>query len=81
MKHLESLGAKPLPGYQLRYIYFLHPEEIKNLTCPIIPFSEIEKAGAGMYKGKQKTCAGSKDDVAGSFQEPGGGSIPTPALH
>lgn len=48
-----KLGAKPLDGYQLRYIYFLHKNEIDNLTCDIIPFSKIDELNAGMYKGEK----------------------------
>lgn len=44
-------GAKPIEGFQLRYIYFIDPEAKKNLTVPILPFSEIDNKGAGMYKG------------------------------
>ena len=47
-------GAKPITGYQLRYIYFLNPEAKKRLTVPILPFSKIDEMGAGMYKGKPK---------------------------
>lgn len=47
-------GTKFLEGFQFRYIYFLHKEEQKNLTCEIIPFSKIAELGAGMYKGKKK---------------------------
>ena len=43
-----------LPGHQLRYVYFLHPEERENLTVPILPFSAIEAAGASMYKGQKR---------------------------
>lgn len=45
-------GAKPLVGYQLRYVYFLNPEAKNRLTCPIIPFSKIEEVGASMYLGQ-----------------------------
>ncbi|WP_027556184.1 hypothetical protein [Bradyrhizobium sp. Cp5.3] len=41
----------PLAGYQLRYIYFLNPAARARLTCPEIPYSEIERRGAGMYRG------------------------------
>ena len=46
-------GAKPLNGFQLRYIYLIH----KNceITVPILPFSAIDDMGAGMYKGKKIT--------------------------
>ena len=47
----REAGAKPLPGYQLRYVYFLNPAAKQRLTVPILPFSEIDKAGARMYKG------------------------------
>jgi len=43
-----------LDGYQIRYIYFLHPKEKKNLTVPILPFSKIAEMGAGMYKGEKR---------------------------
>lgn len=42
-----------LPGYQLRYIYFVKPEAKERLTVPIVPFDEIKKVGASMYKGKK----------------------------
>lgn len=44
-------------GYQLRYIYFIDPAARAKLTVPIIPFSEIDKYGAGLYKGKKITRA------------------------
>lgn len=43
-----------LKGYQLRYIYFVKKELIKNLVVPIIPFSKISEMKIGMYKGKLK---------------------------
>lgn len=45
-------GAKPLDGFQLRYIYFLQKAELQNLTVPTIPFNKIDEMGARMYKGK-----------------------------
>lgn len=42
-----------LNGYQLRYIYFIDKSYKERLTVPIIPFSEIDKIGAGMYKGEK----------------------------
>tara|TARA_R100000951_G_scaffold31691_1_gene27122 strand:+ start:205 stop:912 length:708 start_codon:yes stop_codon:yes gene_type:complete len=46
-------GAKALKGFQNRYIYFI--DKKCKLTVPEIPFSEIDKKGAGMYKGKKIT--------------------------
>ena len=47
------VGGEIIPGFQLRYIYFLHPEEKENLTVPILPFGKIDELGAGMYKGNK----------------------------
>jgi hypothetical protein len=51
MRPYIEAGWKPLEGFQLRYVYFLNPEAKNRLTAPILPFSDIEKMGAGMYKG------------------------------
>lgn len=56
---IES-GAKPLPGYQLRYIYFLDPSWRDRLTVPVIPFDKIPDA-ARMYRGKRQPVGGSGD--------------------
>lgn len=72
-------GAKPLSGFQLRYIYFLNQEARKRLTVPIIPFTEIERRGASMYLGKPKCAGGDTLDTAGN-QPAEDGSIPIPAL-
>ena len=65
-----------IPGYQLRYVYFLNPAARQRLTVPILPFSKIDEIGAGMYKGKPKrmTEANSGD------QPESGGATPTHAL-
>lgn len=61
---LKRINAKPIPGFQLRYIYFLNLAARARLTVPIIPFSRIEEMGASMYRGdriavrpKQETTA------------------------
>jgi hypothetical protein len=46
-------GATPLIGYQLRYIMLI--DKTCKITVPILPFSEIDKIGAGMYKGEKIT--------------------------
>ena len=76
----EFKNWKPLPGFQLRYIYFLNPSARSRLTVPILPFSEIDRRGAGMYLGKPKR-AGSDTSDTPAFQAGEGGSLPTPALH
>ena len=54
-KYLDYVGAKPIPGFQLRYMYFIDPKCRKRLTVPEIPFSRIDELGAGMYKGEKVT--------------------------
>lgn len=47
-------GAKPLPGFQLRYVYFLNPDARSRLSVPEIPYTEIKARGAGMYRGERR---------------------------
>jgi hypothetical protein len=42
-----------LIGNQLKYIYLI--DKTCKITLPILPFSEIDKQGAGMYKGEKIT--------------------------
>lgn len=50
-------GGEFIPGYQLRYIYFIDKSYRKRLTVPELPFSKIDELGAGMYKGENITQA------------------------
>jgi hypothetical protein len=52
---IENGDAKPIDGFQLKYIYFIDKLKINDLKNPIIPFSKIDEIGAGMYKGKKIT--------------------------
>lgn len=73
----KEQGAKPIQGFQLRYIYFLNPKAKERLTVPIIPFSKIDEIGASMYKGqsiKRDTKAISSDQLES------GGAVPTVTL-
>lgn len=76
---LKRIGAKQLPGFQLRYIYFLNKAARERLTVPVIPFSEIKKRGASMYRGKPLSVQ-SIDSDASSDQLEEGGAIPTCTL-
>lgn len=77
MKQYKEAGFRPLPGYQLRYIYFLDPTARDRLTVPILPFSEIERQGARMYKGKRVV---SDTGDTSAVQAEKGGSTPTTTL-
>jgi hypothetical protein len=79
LKPFLDIGAKLVPGFQLRYIYFLNPAARSRLTVPVLPFSEIQRRGAGMYLGKAKR-ADSMGGHASGFQSEEGGSTPTSAL-
>ena len=74
-------GARPLPGFQLRYIYFLNPAARLRLTVPVLPFSEIQRRGAGMYKGQPIQRGESIDNDASGLQPGEGGVNPTSPLH
>lgn len=65
----KKLGGRYIPGFMLRYIYFIDPKWRKRLTVPVIPFSEIDKLGAGMYKGakvsrEERNAAGKAEKEA-----------------
>ena len=77
MKQFAEVGWKPLPGYQLRYLYFINPAARERLTVPILPFRKIDEMGARMYKG-EKQKAGQVGD--GCDQQHSGGATPTGSL-
>lgn len=79
LKPFLDVGAKVLPGHQLRYLFFLHPKERNNLTVPIIPFSEIASRGAGIYRGKPTRAESVRGDTLANHAREGGSS-PTSAL-
>ncbi len=78
MKVFEEAGYRPIPGFQLRYVYFLDPSARARLTVPILPYRAIADAGAGMYKGQPR--AGSILADAPSDQDGEDGAAPIPAL-
>jgi len=72
----KKKGAKPLPGFQLRYIYFIDKSKKKDLTVPILPFSAIKEFKAGMYKGIKRVPNSTDSGV----QPEKGGANPTHTL-
>ena len=77
-KYAEVTGGKVIPGFQLRYIYFINPDARGRLIAPILPFSKIEEMGAGMYKG-EKVSRGKQ--ATSEHPSVSGGAAPTPTLH
>lgn len=47
----DFTNAVKMHGNQFRYIYLI--DKTCKINVPILPFSEIDKVGAGMYKGKR----------------------------
>lgn len=76
IKH-EFRNWEVMEGWQLRYIYFVDSDWRDKLTVDAIPFEQIEKLGARMYRGERLA---SIDSDATSFQEDKGGAIPTARL-
>lgn len=68
-KNAQILGASPVPGFQIKYIYFLNPAAKDRLTVPILPFSRIAEMGASMYRGERmrpkQATPGSTSEAAG----------------
>lgn len=52
-KFFKAIGGEVESGFQLRYVKFLDPNSREKLTVPEIPFEEIKRRGASMYKGKR----------------------------
>ena len=65
----DAVGGVNIPGYQLRYIYFIDKSYKEKLTVPILPFSEIDKLGAGMYKGERISMKERRDKKANSCDQ------------
>lgn len=80
MKPYKEMGLKPIPGFQLRYIYFLDEAYRQRLTVPVLPFSEIEKRGARMYRGVSQSRVVSADSGTAT-PIAGGGAVPTTTLN
>jgi hypothetical protein len=77
-KYARAIGGSILKGFQLRYIYFLHPIERRNLSVPILPFAEIDRRDAGMYKGRKRVTSIDSDAAINQIAE--GGANPTVTL-
>jgi len=49
----KGYDAEIIDGYQFKYIYLI--DKSMKITKEIMPFTEIDKQGAGMYKGEKIT--------------------------
>ena len=64
MQSFKDAGFVPMPGFQLRYIYFIDPTYRQRLTVSELPYSEIARLGAGMYKGSKRANVGELESQA-----------------
>jgi hypothetical protein len=48
-----AVGATILPGFQLRYVYFIDPAYRARLNVPEVPYARIAELGAAMYRGER----------------------------
>ena len=87
-KYFETIGEtySPLEGFQLRYIYII--DKSCHLNTNDLPFSEIDKLNAGMYRGEKISVKERKhksvisivnDAVINPSEE--GGAVPTITHH
>jgi hypothetical protein len=60
-EYVKAAGGTILPGYQLRYMYFIDKTARARLTVPVLPFSKIDELGAGMYKGEKIAVAARRE--------------------
>ena len=74
----KKRGAKPLPGFQLRYVRFLDPSWVDRLTVPSIPFEKIQEIGAAMYRGERVRSETSDTPEVHSGED---GATPIRTLH
>lgn len=80
-RYKDVTGGVNVDGYQLRYIYFIDKSYKDKLTVPILPFSDIDKVGAGMYKGERITLQERRGTKAiSNDQLESGGAVPTTTL-
>jgi hypothetical protein len=75
--YCRAAGATVVPGHQLRYIRFVDPTWAPRLAVPILPFTAIADAGAGMYRGQRRGSVGSDTPPVQGGE---GGAAPTPRL-
>lgn len=48
--YIKATFGERLSGYQFRYVKLL--DRKARLTCPVLPYSEIDKVGGRMYRGE-----------------------------
>ena len=78
--YAKATGGRVIPGFQLRYIYFLNPTARERLTVPVLPFEKIDAMGAGMYRGERVNRSAREKGQDAGHPPALGGSTPTLTL-
>lgn len=78
--YAKAVGGSVIPGFQLRYVYFLHPAARERLTVPVLPFEKIDELGAGMYRGERISRSSRAKDQDAGHPPALGGETPTRTL-
>lgn len=78
--YAKATSGVVLPGYQLRYVYFINPAARARLTVPAVPFDKIDELGAGMYRGERVTRSARAKDQDAGHPPALGGETPTRTL-
>lgn len=76
LKPLLDGGFKIVPGFMLRYVKPLRPGVAERLTVQVLPYSEIDRRGASMYRSQRPSSM----NHAPPDQGGDGGSGPTGGL-
>lgn len=79
MRDYRAAGFRPVPGFQLRYVYPIDPTTRERLTVPVLPYAKIDEVGARMYRGiaSIRPETSTRDGAAVEV----GGATPTSGLH
>lgn len=69
MRPLIEAGARPLPGFQVRYVAFIDAAWRDRLTVPALDYGVLAEMGARMYRGRS-VDSGTAAPAAGEGANP-----------
>jgi hypothetical protein len=77
--YAKATSGNTVPGYQLRYLYFLDPAARELLNVPVIPFAQIPD-DVRMYKGRKLNASEGEESSRPPSKRKKGGASPTLTL-
>lgn len=78
--YAASAGGVVIPGFQLRYVRCIADDARQRLTVPVLPYSEIDRVGARMYRGQRPSAGERSRENAAAGPPAEGGVNPTRSL-